>query len=103
MSVRRSETRIEIRYSHLEHRRTFELHERLDQVLRVVVGHAGEAILEIGGQLRPARHIDQRAIVEQLIEQQRVCGQLLDEKVPAATHGQKAGPSDWVFVEQCEV
>ena len=68
-----------------------------------LAGHAGQAILEIGSQLRPARHIGQGAIVEQLIEQQRVCGQLLDEKVPAAAHGQKAGPGDWIFIEQCEI
>ena len=32
-----------------------------------------------------------------------MCGQLLDEKVPAAAHGQKAGPGDWIFIEQCEI
>ena len=88
---------------HPEHRRILELGQGLDRLFGVVLRHSRKAVFEVGGELGTVRRLDERTLIEQLIEQQRMRGELCDQKIAAATDRHETLPRCGVFIEQCEI
>ena len=73
-----------------EHRRLLEIAQRLEPALVVVGRDALQAPRELRGQFVAGRRLAEQALVEQLVEQQRVRGDLLREEV---AHGAQIRPA----------
>src|ERR1700729_3571127 len=69
----------EVRHRHAEQGGALELPQRLDLLLRA--GQLFEARTELARHVAARRQLRQQALIDQLIEQQRVCGDLRGEEV----------------------
>ena len=69
---------------HTEQRRALELPQRLDLLLRIVLAQLLQARLEIARELGAIGQLRQQPLVDQLIEQQRMGGDLLRRGSPRA-------------------
>ena len=93
----------QIRHRHAKHRRTLELAQGLDLLLRILLAqlfHAGIKIAREGG---PLGQLRQQPLVNELIQQQRVGGDLGGEKIPVAAQLHQARARRAVLAQQREV
>ena len=80
-----------------------EMAQRLHLLLKVVFGDARQALAQLAGQLWRQWGAEQAALIEQLIEQQRVAGHLLGDPGAGGAQGQQLAQCTRVFRQQHQV
>src|SRR6185312_13968573 len=87
----------------MECRGLLEMPQCFDLPLRIVLRSLREGEAQLLGELRPARLVTQHTLVDQLIEQQRIGGNLTGEKIAVRGELDQALARLAALVEQREI
>src|SRR6185437_966061 len=88
---------------HPEQGGALELAQRLHLLLRIVLAQLLETLLELGGAAGAGRQLRQQPLVDQLIEQQRIRGDLRRQELAVPAHLHESGARRSVLLQQRKV